>query len=149
MPGHRLNPLSATERRARKHRLLFSQQNGLCFYCRRRMVLTLDETNPLRFTRDHKHPQSKGGFNAPSNIVGACSACNSAKDDMGLDAFLAILAAAPSIEAAHTEARRLRSARDASEAKKAARHGHRMVVDTTFGPVATLGPINFARQSDR
>ncbi len=61
-------------------RMLFERQKGICFYCQA-------ETSWEHWTRDHKHPMSKGG-RAGSNLVGACRTCNNAKGSQELHVFL-------------------------------------------------------------
>lgn len=61
---------------------LHEKQNGRCYYCER-LMLPLDNGepfHPLRVTRDHRVPKSKGGKGGP-NIVGACYECNHRKGD--------------------------------------------------------------------
>ena len=43
----------------------------------------------IRLEMDHVHPRSKGGSNRVSNVVLACRACNEAKADQSIEAFLA------------------------------------------------------------
>ena len=46
--------------------------NGACAYC---------GCTREQLTADHLDPKSKGGRNAPENIVPACNACNEEKAD--------------------------------------------------------------------
>ena len=48
---------------------------GACAYC------GATPRKDKRLTRDHLHPVSKGGKTESSNIVPACSTCNSSKND--------------------------------------------------------------------
>ena len=58
--------------------------NGCCFYCNVKMTTSCE----LRETIDHKLAVSKGGTNAPENIVLACLKCNMAKGIQDFDLFL-------------------------------------------------------------
>lgn len=60
-----------------------------CCYCNQPLN-TLPDTkgNPLRLTRDHIVPKSRGGSDNPCNILFACVSCNSEKSDMTLDEYL-------------------------------------------------------------
>ncbi len=51
-----------------------------CAYC---------SASATRLEIDHVHPRSKGGGNRISNLVIACRACNEAKADQPIEAFLA------------------------------------------------------------
>ncbi len=51
-----------------------------CAYC---------SATATRLEMDHVHPRSKGGSNRVSNLVIACRACNEAKADQSIEAFLA------------------------------------------------------------
>lgn len=63
---------------------LRKRQNGHCFYCNVRMT----PEGKLRETIDHKLAVSKGGSNAPENIVLACLECNMAKSNQDFEIFL-------------------------------------------------------------
>ena len=45
-----------------------------------------------RFGLDHKVPRAWGGSNAVSNVTMACTACNGAKGDRDVEAYLTVLA---------------------------------------------------------
>ncbi len=49
--------------------LIQIEQNGFCYYCEERKILT----------KDHKTPVSRGGLHDRDNIVGACISCNASK----------------------------------------------------------------------
>src|SRR5260221_230154 len=51
-----------------------------CAYC---------SATATRLEMDHVHPRSRGGSNRVSNLVIACQACNEAKADQPIEAFLA------------------------------------------------------------
>jgi len=53
---------------------LFARDQNLCLYCG-------DEFPTTLLTRDHVHPTSRGGKDTWDNVVTACKACNSRKDD--------------------------------------------------------------------
>lgn len=57
---------------------LFQRDRHLCAYCGQ-------EYKRKELTRDHVHPQSKGGPDVWENVVTACKPCNSWKDDMTLE----------------------------------------------------------------
>jgi len=42
-------------------------------------------------TLDHITPRSAGGTNTPTNLITACLRCNSARQDMPIEAFAAVL----------------------------------------------------------
>lgn len=63
-------------------RNLFIRDGYTCQYCgRRRSDLRQGEF----LTRDHVHPQSKGGRDEWKNVVTACSSCNNKKADYTLE----------------------------------------------------------------
>lgn len=62
-----------------KEYLLLKWQHQ-CAYC---------SASATRLEIDHVHPRSKGGSNRVSNLVIACRACNEAKADQPIEAFLA------------------------------------------------------------
>lgn len=53
------------------------RQNNYCWYCGKEM-------EPLKLTKDHVFPRSKGGDNDMDNIIMVCKTCNSSKGDMDL-----------------------------------------------------------------
>lgn len=58
----------------------FVRQGGKCFYCRKLIG---------RFHIDHKTPLSRGGSNWPSNLVCACARCNTKKQALTAEEFVA------------------------------------------------------------
>ena len=63
-------------RRQVTNTFLFARDHYTCQYCAR----LLSDLRPREcLTRDHVIPQSRGGDNAWSNVVTACSACNTRK----------------------------------------------------------------------
>jgi 5-methylcytosine-specific restriction endonuclease McrA len=70
-------------------RNLFIRDGYTCGYCDRHAF----ELTPAEYlTRDHVHPQSKGGPDDWTNVVTACSTCNHRKDDKSVaDAGLTLL----------------------------------------------------------
>lgn len=86
---HRRYPLKARanklRRRAREYnapgshtaddiRLILRSQKGRCWYCQ--AEITADNMHI-----DHRVPLSRGGTNAPENLVATCPACNLSKND--------------------------------------------------------------------
>lgn len=69
--------------------ILMGQQNGECFYCKRRMLIDpIDKANlGLMCTIDHVVPRSKGGSNCRDNLVAACHQCNTARGSLPHDIF--------------------------------------------------------------
>jgi 5-methylcytosine-specific restriction endonuclease McrA len=59
---------------------LLTKWQHQCAYCR---------SSATRLEIDHVHPRSRGGSNRVSNLVISCRACNEAKADQPLEAFLA------------------------------------------------------------
>jgi len=53
---------------------LFARDKHLCAYCGHKFTRG-------ELTRDHVHPQSKGGPNIWTNVVTSCKRCNCAKSD--------------------------------------------------------------------
>ena len=53
---------------------LFARDEHLCLYCGNEFPIGL-------LTRDHVHPTSRGGQDVWDNVVTACKACNSKKDN--------------------------------------------------------------------
>lgn len=62
-----------------------------CDYCEREISTRLVPDDPLRATRDHVIPRSKGG----TKTVFACLACNNIKGDMMPDEWSAYMAENP------------------------------------------------------
>lgn len=72
--------------REKKQRLrwrLFSNQNGRCFLCGKRMSLD-------KFTIDHLVPKSRGGTNGLHNLVGAHKRCNGMKGSSTPEEFFGL-----------------------------------------------------------
>ena len=67
--------------------LLFQRQDGLCYYCRRLMRLTLKPVDS-QATRDHVVPRCQGG----GKVVAACRECNHRKGSMSEAQYRALLA---------------------------------------------------------
>jgi 5-methylcytosine-specific restriction endonuclease McrA len=59
-------------------RNLFIRDGYTCQYCNRHKS---DFRGNEKLTRDHVHPQSKGGPDTWKNVVTACSSCNNKKAD--------------------------------------------------------------------
>ena len=53
-----------------------------CFYCKRNIVETTNNSCPNQLTMDHFTPLSKGGKELLSNYVPSCRPCNCRKHDM-------------------------------------------------------------------
>ena len=63
----------------RKHlvlNMLFEIQNGLCFYCSRRVNKLVKHVKKLTATIDHIIPLSRKGDSSLENVLMACSECN-------------------------------------------------------------------------
>lgn len=75
-------------------RNMFIRDKYTCQYCNRRR----SELNKGQFlTRDHVHPQSKGGPDTWTNVVTACNSCNNKKADFTLDQIDMVLAKQPTV----------------------------------------------------
>lgn len=59
---------------------LFARDKQLCAYCGNKF-------SQAELTRDHIHPQSKGGKNIWENVVTACKPCNTRKGDLDIKDF--------------------------------------------------------------
>ncbi len=72
---------------------VYNQQNGECFYCKKRIARGRnDATDELSIGHlDHYIPIAKGGSNDKTNLVYACLYCNEAKRDLMPDDFVAYL----------------------------------------------------------
>ena len=58
---------------------LYQKQQGLCFWCGRKLILPVSGNADQRVntaTMDHLIPKSKGGSNRSGNFVVACPGCN-------------------------------------------------------------------------
>lgn len=70
----------------------YHQQGGYCFFCHNKCYLQSDNPQGMsnkRFaTADHVIPTSAGGTDHLSNIVMACSACNSLRGNMKFSKFI-------------------------------------------------------------
>lgn len=53
------------------------KNNNFCWYCGQEM-------DPLKLTKDHVFPRSKGGANEMDNIIMVCKTCNSSKGNLDL-----------------------------------------------------------------
>lgn len=71
---------------------LIQHQNGLCYYCRRRMTPP-GTKEPRSATLEHLAPKSLGGLRGNTNLVAACLTCNQAKGDLTPEQFFEVLAA--------------------------------------------------------
>ncbi len=60
-----------------------------CFYCGQGLSNALDAESHERLTWDHIVPVSKGGLNAPPNVVPSCRDCQNRKANKPLDQFRA------------------------------------------------------------
>lgn len=65
---------------------LWKQQSGVCHYCKRLMTMQSDHLT-LMCTIDHVIPRAHGGLDVRSNIVGACTQCNTARGTLPADLF--------------------------------------------------------------
>lgn len=79
-----------------------------------------------RLTLDHVRPVTKGGDNAPSNLITACSRCNVRRYNKGIRSFATKLARESHIEpfaerVAHETVKRVRNARRRTLPRKPAR----------------------------
>jgi 5-methylcytosine-specific restriction endonuclease McrA len=71
---------------------LFARDNYTCQYCNRHK----SELRHSEFlTRDHIHPQTRGGKDTWENLVTACSTCNNKKADYDLSQTNLVLAKKP------------------------------------------------------
>ena len=73
-----------------RHRRIFRQQNGKCFYCGIKMVppkMTGPNDSRIR-TVDHLIPKFLDGLSIPSNLVYACKGCNEAKGHQMPEKFI-------------------------------------------------------------
>jgi 5-methylcytosine-specific restriction endonuclease McrA len=61
---------------------LIKKHDFKCYYCKERMA---KEDSPLKWTRDHIIPLSRGGSDDINNIVPSCKSCNSSKGDKTLE----------------------------------------------------------------
>jgi 5-methylcytosine-specific restriction endonuclease McrA len=82
----RLNEMVKTRRTTRAQaqltqRNMFVRDKYTCQYCGRHR----SELKDAEFlTRDHVHPQSKGGKDVWTNVITACNRCNNKKADLFL-----------------------------------------------------------------
>jgi 5-methylcytosine-specific restriction endonuclease McrA len=60
---------------------LFSEATGICCYCQRKTILTLDRI-PLMATVEHIVPLSKGGAKSGDNTSLSCRLCNNMKGNL-------------------------------------------------------------------
>lgn len=72
-------------------RTVVARDNGECCYCEDRPGDTID----------HVHPTSRGGKNVWTNVVAACSRCNSIKSDKTLEELGWTMRFEPTIPAQH------------------------------------------------
>lgn len=75
-------------------RNMFIRDKYTCQYCNRHKS---DLRRGEFLTRDHVHPQSKGGKDVWTNVVTACNSCNNKKADFLLDDLDMTLAKTPSV----------------------------------------------------
>lgn len=62
--------------------------NKRCYYCERQFgTIPINGVEPLKKTKDHIHPVSKGGTYHYLNIVNACHKCNSLKGNKTIEEF--------------------------------------------------------------
>lgn len=78
----------------KKMHSLYDAQGGICFYCRLPCVIICEVSDqkvfiPEQATIEHRRPRSLGGdYNAPENVVMACSECNNIKGNGPVYALL-------------------------------------------------------------
>ena len=63
---------------------IYMRDQHKCCYCDR----DLTQLPSYAVTLDHITPRSQGGTDHPSNLVSACTYCNSARQDRTLDQFV-------------------------------------------------------------
>lgn len=68
--------------RRNRRRAIYARDGYRCVYCGAPEPLSLD----------HVRPVARGGTNDSSNLVTACSPCNSARKDLRISAWVAALA---------------------------------------------------------
>lgn len=69
------------DRRLRGQRIqrlewVYIEASGLCWVCRQPVQWDLPDTDPMRPSRDHVIPRSRGGVGLPSNLRLAHARCN-------------------------------------------------------------------------
>ncbi len=62
---------------------IYLRDRFTCLYC----CKDLHGAHPSDITLDHLVPDSKGGSNAPANLITACRACNCSRQDKPLSRF--------------------------------------------------------------
>ena len=58
---------------------ILEEQNGLCFYCDKELLMEGDAHSPDYWQVEHVNPISNGGFHRVENVVYACLSCNTKK----------------------------------------------------------------------
>lgn len=73
-----------------KLRALFEFNGAVCHYCKKpvRLRVSREARKADDATIDHKIPKSAGGTNDDENLVLACNACNSAKENRSYEDFI-------------------------------------------------------------
>lgn len=74
----------------------FDEQNGMCYFCNRRMYRkhknNWEHHKMRRVTAEHVIPVADGGPNTYENIVAACHECNSRRGRMPAEQFKMLVA---------------------------------------------------------
>lgn len=83
--GMRIERLPLIDRVPLRERLHESQK-GICYFCKR--FIEKGTATKNWWSLEHLTPLSRGGTNEESNLVGACSECNSNKDCLTESEFL-------------------------------------------------------------
>ena len=76
-------------RRQTIERIVAESGGAICHYCKTECRLSFSNKFKNSATIDHKIPKSKGGTNAPENLVLACNGCNNLKGNRSYDDFIA------------------------------------------------------------
>lgn len=72
--------------RPEKRRAIYRRDDFTCVYC------GAHAEDGVQMSLDHVTPRELGGSNHETNLVTACVCCNSAKQDLPMRQFLAVLA---------------------------------------------------------
>lgn len=107
-----------SQARAKKRQILWVAQDGKCHYCDRETVLPkqgMTNTGKSLATLDHIITQSDGGTDHLTNMVVACSACNSNRGNMPYEQFYTLMKTPGGWEGHMKVIRAEKAARDAEK----------------------------------
>lgn len=90
-------------------RRIYERDEWKCVWCEHEVAtIVVSSVGPRRASVDHVVPRSRGGSNAPGNLITACSDCNAKRGRRSVPAFARTLC--DTVDGAQRVVRRVRAA---------------------------------------